>query len=118
MYWFYSRGLIYELRARDEVVTLDEMTAESEAILATYHMPRHGELAGPYRAWERLTLVDSAQGCYRVGKEYEIAGDSLRTKDPGWAGELYRGARSWYLRALEVYPRLAEAKQGLERLLR
>lgn len=118
IYWYYSRGILYEVRAMDDIVTLDDMTAENEAILGGYHIPRADELKGPNRAWERLNLVDYSQAYYRVGKEYEIAANNLKSGDPRRAAGLFDAAKDWYRRALGVDPTLVEAKTALERLAR
>jgi len=115
-YWFYSRGVMYEVRAVNETVTLDDMTAENIELLGMYRPAHYEDLVGPHRSWERLTLVDYAQAYYRVGKEYEIAGDSLKEKQPKRAADLYDGARQWYEQALKVNPTLIEASEGLARL--
>jgi hypothetical protein len=116
VYWFYSRGIVFEVKPLSEIVLLDDMAAESEQILAGYHAPAYAEVAGPFRTWERLSLVDYGLGYYRVGKEFETGADSMKTKDPAQAAQLYETARSWYRRALEVDPDLAEAKEHLARL--
>lgn len=115
VYWFYSRGMVFEVRAVADTVTLDDMVAENEPILAMYRPSRYADLP-PSRVWERLTLVDYALGYYRVGHEYERGADSLKKTDPKRAADLYQNARSWYQRALAVNPTLIEAKDGLGRL--
>lgn len=115
-YWFYSRGLIFDVRPIDETVALEDMAAESEQVLALYHPTTYGDLPGPFRTWERLTLVDYAQGYYRVGHEYQIAADSLKDKQPARAAPLYATAKQWFERALAVLPTLVEAKDGLAKL--
>lgn len=116
VYWFYSRGMLFEPRALTDRVLLEDMTAENERILASYHPPRYGDLVGRFRAWERLTLVDYAQAYYRVGLEYERGADSVKGKNADQAKDLYAGARSWYLRALDVNPTLREARDALARV--
>ena len=115
-YWFYSRGITYEVEPESTKITLDQMAAENEKILATYHPPRYSDLTGPFRIWERLVLVDYSQGYYRVGHEYELGAASINARSPQEARQLYEQAKSWYEQALKVNPTLAEAKQGLQRV--
>ena len=74
------------------------------------------DVSGPFRTWERLTLVDYALGYYRVGHEYEIAADGLKAKDPKGAAGLYATAVQWYERAHAIDATLVEANAGLKRL--
>src|SRR5262249_53264530 len=58
IYYFVSRGLIYDIRPVTETIAIEDFAAENKKVLATYHPSRYDELPGPYRVWERLTLVD------------------------------------------------------------
>lgn len=116
VYWFYSHGLVYQTEKAADKVTLDQMSNDNEALLAKYHPARYADLVGPYRAWERLSLVDYALAYYRVGNEYEKAADGLKARDAQEAKLLDDTAKDWYQRALQVNPTIVEAKQGLARL--
>lgn len=115
VYWFYSRGLVYDVLTLNESIPLDQMASDTDAILARYHPPQD-DLAGPFRAWQRGTLADYGLAAYRVGHEYETTGDSFTTRDPARANELHAMAKDWYRRALALDPTLAEARQGLSRV--
>ncbi|MDE3102000.1 MAG: DUF2723 domain-containing protein [Chloroflexota bacterium] len=115
-YWFYSHGLVYQTKKADEKVTLEQMSSDNEALVSKYHQPRYSDLSGPYRSWERLSLVDYALAYYRVGNEYEKAADGLKTTDVIEAKQLYAIAKDWYQRALQVNPTVVEAVQGLARV--
>src|SRR5205823_4919540 len=115
-YYFASYGLLYDVHPMDEIVTLDDLTADNEKLLATYHPAKFAELVGPYRTWERLTLVDYSLVYYRVGNEYRIAGDNLKVTQPARSADFYATARTWFERALAVNPTLKEAKGGLSLL--
>jgi hypothetical protein len=115
-YYFASHGLLYDLHPTADVVTLDQLTTDNEQMLTMYHQSKYSDLVGPFRTWERVTLVDYALVYYRVGNEYQLAGDRFKEKDPTQAAGLYATARRWYERALEVLPTLIEARAGLDTL--
>ncbi len=115
-YWYYSRGMIYEVLPVTRTVLLDDMAAESEKILAGYHPPHYSDFLYPYRTWERLVMADYSLGYFRVGREFETGADSIKDKEPARAADLHETAKRWYHRALDVDPVLKEAQQGLQRL--
>jgi hypothetical protein len=110
-YYFATYGVLYDVHPTDEIVGLDDLVAANEKVLATYRPATYSELTGPFRTWERLTLVDYSLAYYRVGHEYQIAADARKTLPI--AAELYASAKRWYERALAVNPTLKEAKAGL-----
>jgi len=100
-YWYYSRGLVLRLLPMAQDVTLDEMTAENDRLLATYHSPSPEALkAGTF---ESAILAQYSMSAFRVGEEYEHA-------------KLYDGARQWYERALSMNPALTVASWRLSQL--
>src|SRR5207245_7391068 len=100
-YWYYSRGLVLRLLPMSQDVTLDEMTAENDRLLATYHSPSPEALkAGTF---ESAILAQYSMSAFRVGEEYEHA-------------KLYDGARQWYERALSMNPALTVASWRLSQL--
>jgi hypothetical protein len=115
-YYFASHGLLYDVHPIAEIVTLDSMAADNEQVLAGYHPSRYADLTGPFRTWERLSLVDYSLAYYRVGHEYQVAADGLKDKNAAQATQLYASAKQWFERALAVLPTLAEALDGLKKL--
>jgi len=115
-YYFSTHGLVYDVHQIQDVVVLDDLVAENEQVLATYRPPKYADFVGPFRPWERLSLVDYSLAYYRVGHEFQIAADDLKAKQPARAAGLYDSARQWYERALAVLPTLTEAKTGLDAL--
>lgn len=116
VYYFVSHGIIYDVVPIEQSVSLEELTSQNEEILAQYRPSKYADLTGPYRTWERLTLVDYSLGYYRVGREWQLAGDSLKDKQPARAAELYATARRWYERSLAILPTLVESRAGLSKL--
>ena len=100
-YWYYSRGLVLRLLPMSQDMTLDEMTAENERLLASYHMPSADMLKSG--TFESAILAQYSMSAFRVGEEYEHA-------------QLYVGAREWYERALAMNPALAVAAWRLSQL--
>ncbi|MDE3102073.1 MAG: DUF2723 domain-containing protein [Chloroflexota bacterium] len=112
-YWSYSRGLLFDVLPRTETISLQKMADDNNSILATYHPAHYASLIGPYRTWDRLTLVDYSQAYYRVGQEFEHGADSIKANEPQQAADLYRQAADWYQRALAIDPTLKEARASL-----
>ena len=102
-YWYYSRGLVLRLLPMSEDVTLQEMTAENERLLASYRLP---SLPGiKQNTFERAILYQYGMAPYRVGEEFEHA-------------NMPSGARTWYERALSIDPELPKALWRLSQLPR
>jgi len=92
---------VLRLLPMSQDVTLDEMTAENDRLLGSYHSPSPEALkAGTF---ESAILAQYSMSAFRVGEEYEQA-------------KLYDGARQWYERALSMNPALAVAAWRLSQL--
>lgn len=115
-YYFVSHGIVYDVVAIEQSVSLEELTSQNEEVLARYRPSKYTEITGPFRTWERLTLVDYSLAYYRVGKEWALAGDSLKDKQPARAAELYATARSWFERSLAILPTLNESRAAISKL--
>lgn len=117
VYGVFPRGLTYEIRATQTFV-LQDLDTENAEIMARYRPPRPEQVTGPHRRWERGPLTDYAATYLRVGRQYEVAADGLRSTDPKGAAELYGRAKSWYERALAVNPAFPPVKEAIARVSR
>src|SRR5258708_39969606 len=99
-YYIVLHGLLFDMRSTVPVDTPEELAADNEQVIATYRPARYADSLGPFRAWERTTLASYSLVYYDIGHEFQIAGDTVKDKDPGRAAGYYAAAREWYVRAL------------------
>lgn len=96
-YWFFRRGLVLSVERRTRIVTMATLEQENERLQATYRPPRPSEVRDEY---ERSMLNEYAFAAYDIGRQFEILGDPA-------------SARTWYERALAIYPSQPEANAAL-----
>ncbi len=102
-YTFPRRGLLVDLRPSSAQIDVDAVASLSDLLLRTYRIPRPAAVAGRY--WDSLTLGDYGLIAYDIGRLYETRGATAQ-------------ARTWYTRAISIYPDFVEARTALTRLPR
>ena len=100
-YWPMPRGLVNVIAPKTKEFSLPGLVSSNQLLFEHFRPPSPREIkAGSF---ESDLLADYAQPVYRIGKEYERAGDK-------------ESARNWYRRALVIAPGLPLAREALARL--
>jgi len=100
-YWLYRYGLVAVVEPMAKDVTLPEMIADNERLLARYRPPSPSAIRP--QTFERAVLTLYAIAPYMVGQDCEKL-------------QSYAEARVWYQRAAAQDPNLTLAREALDRI--